>query len=63
MTAPRPYAPQRSVPEAMAELRRCAGSQFDPAVVHALAELVLGPDRPHDRSARSDEVGTVRDHA
>jgi HD-GYP domain-containing protein (c-di-GMP phosphodiesterase class II) len=63
MTAPRPYAPQRSVPEAMAELRRCAGSQFDPAVVHALAELVLGPDRPHDRSARSHEVGTVRDHA
>ena len=63
MTFPRRHAPQLTVPQAIAELRRCAGTQFDPAVVHALAELVLGPDRPHDRSARSDEVGTVRDHA
>lgn len=37
MTAPRSYAPVRSVPEALAELRRCAGTQSDPAVVDAFA--------------------------
>ena len=31
----RPYRPQRTVEEAVAELRRCAGTQFDPAVVEA----------------------------
>jgi two-component system, cell cycle response regulator len=42
MTFPRPYAPQLTVPEAIAELRNCAGSQFDPAVVNAIANLVIG---------------------
>ncbi|HEV3498556.1 MAG TPA: HD domain-containing phosphohydrolase, partial [Actinomycetes bacterium] len=50
MTAPRPYAAQQTLPEAIAELRRCAGSQFDPAVVDALSELVVEliwpPERP-----------------
>ena len=41
MTSVRPYAEQRSVPEAVAELRRGAGTQFDPAVVDALSELVV----------------------
>jgi diguanylate cyclase (GGDEF)-like protein len=40
MIAARPYAPARSVPEALAELRRCAGRQFDPDVVAAF-EAVL----------------------
>ena len=40
MTQTRPYASARSVDEALTELRRCAGSQFDPTVVAAL-ELVL----------------------
>jgi response regulator RpfG family c-di-GMP phosphodiesterase len=31
----RPYRSQRSVGEALAEIRRCAGTQFDPAVVQA----------------------------
>jgi two-component system, cell cycle response regulator len=40
MRSPHPYAPARSLDEALAELRRCAGTQFDPAVVQALcAEL------------------------
>jgi two-component system cell cycle response regulator len=42
MTFPRPYAPQLTVPQAIDELRRCAGSQFDPRVVDALSNLVLG---------------------
>lgn len=37
ITTDRPYRAGRSTEEAMAELRRCAGSHFDPAVVDALA--------------------------
>jgi two-component system cell cycle response regulator len=35
MTAGRPYRPARTPEEALAELRREAGAQFDPAVVDA----------------------------
>ena len=41
MTADRPYSPARTPQQAAAELRRCAGSHFDPAVVEALL-AVLG---------------------
>jgi len=37
MTSNRPYRSASSAEEALAELRRCAGSQFDPGVVEALA--------------------------
>jgi len=37
LTAARPYRPARSTEDAVAELRRCAGTQFDPRVVEALA--------------------------
>jgi HD-GYP domain-containing protein (c-di-GMP phosphodiesterase class II) len=40
MTSHRPYQQAISVPEALAELHRYAGSQFDPAVVHAFAAAV-----------------------
>ena len=39
MTSDRPYRSARPVEEAMAELRRCAGSQFDPAIVETFAEV------------------------
>src|SRR5919198_985479 len=39
MTSPRPHAPQRTIAEAVAELRRCSGTQFDPTVVEAVCEL------------------------
>jgi HD-GYP domain-containing protein (c-di-GMP phosphodiesterase class II) len=35
MTSRRPYAPPRSCAQATRELRRCAATQFDPAVVDA----------------------------
>jgi HD-GYP domain-containing protein (c-di-GMP phosphodiesterase class II) len=39
MTTDRPYRKAMSEDEALAELRRCAGTQFDPAVVEALAAV------------------------
>jgi diguanylate cyclase (GGDEF)-like protein len=40
MTSDRPYHRGIEVSEAMDELRRCAGTQFDPRVVDALASLI-----------------------
>lgn len=42
MTSDRPYRPARSADEALAELRACSGTQFDPAVVKAVAAVVSG---------------------
>ena len=41
MTSPRPYTTPRSPDEAIEELRRCGGSQFDPDVVAAFTEAYL----------------------
>jgi diguanylate cyclase (GGDEF)-like protein len=41
MTTDRPYSRARPEAEALVELRRCAGSQFDPEIVEAFA-MVLG---------------------
>jgi HD-GYP domain-containing protein (c-di-GMP phosphodiesterase class II) len=40
MLGGRPYRPARSVEAALAELRRFAGTQFDPAVVEALCAVL-----------------------
>ncbi|MDF2743067.1 MAG: metal-dependent phosphohydrolase, partial [Actinomycetia bacterium] len=62
MTFPRPYAPQLTVPQAIAELRNCAGSQFDPRVVEALANLVVGLTWPPERStANASNLDPVPD--
>jgi HD-GYP domain-containing protein (c-di-GMP phosphodiesterase class II) len=42
MTEDRPYRAAMSEADALAELRRGAGTQFDPAVVDALSSVVLG---------------------
>jgi HD-GYP domain-containing protein (c-di-GMP phosphodiesterase class II) len=41
MTTDRPYRKARPVEEAVDELRRCSGTDFDPAVVEALAASVI----------------------
>jgi HD-GYP domain-containing protein (c-di-GMP phosphodiesterase class II) len=46
MTASRPYRVAGSAEDALAELRRCAGSQFDPAVVEALAADLIEEVEP-----------------
>ena len=43
MTSDRPYKSAMSPPDAMSELRRCAGTHFDPRVVEILCHEV-GPD-------------------
>jgi two-component system cell cycle response regulator len=40
MTSPRPYRQGRTHEDALAEMRRCAGTQFDPAVVEALTAVM-----------------------
>jgi two-component system cell cycle response regulator len=42
MTMDRPYRAARSRAAAVAELRRCAGTQFDPAAVEGLAAVLAG---------------------
>ena len=62
MTSPRPHAAQLPIPKAVAELRRCAGTQFDPAVVDALSELVVELLWPSNLSgAAASGVGSARD--
>jgi diguanylate cyclase (GGDEF)-like protein len=40
MTSDRPYRAGMPVEDAVAELRRCSGTQFEPSIVEALAQLV-----------------------
>ena len=40
MISGRPYAPPRTPQEALDELRDCAGTQFDPAVVEAVRAVI-----------------------
>ena len=51
MTGERPYADKRSAESACEELRRCAGTQFDPAVVEAFL-VALGRRSGQAETAR-----------
>jgi HD-GYP domain-containing protein (c-di-GMP phosphodiesterase class II) len=46
MTSDRSYRNARTHPEAIAELRRTAGTQFDPAIVDALARVIAAEHLP-----------------
>jgi PAS domain S-box-containing protein len=49
MTSDRPYRQAMTPPRAKQELRRCAGSQFDPSVITALIAEVESPAGPLSR--------------
>jgi hypothetical protein len=53
MRADRPYRPARSHEDACDELRRCAGSQFDAAVVQAFLRVTTPRDRRRAARARA----------
>jgi putative nucleotidyltransferase with HDIG domain len=53
MTSTRPYREAVGDTEALAELRRCAGTQFDPVVVDALTKLVEGQRDPLAKESSS----------
>lgn len=42
MTSDRPYRKAMSVEEAVEELKRCSGEQFDPFLVNKFIELLNG---------------------
>jgi HD-GYP domain-containing protein (c-di-GMP phosphodiesterase class II) len=44
MTSDRPYGGAVPVADALAELRRCAGTQFDPEVVRVFCEEAVAAD-------------------
>jgi PAS domain S-box-containing protein/diguanylate cyclase (GGDEF)-like protein len=47
MVSARPYRPAMSISEAVAELRRCAGTQFDATVVDAFGRVIEQPRREY----------------
>jgi diguanylate cyclase (GGDEF)-like protein len=67
MVAERPYRHAISVPDALAELRRCAGTQFDPQIVEVFCTAVEASDDPQVEHAsegplpRASPVGRGRD--
>jgi putative nucleotidyltransferase with HDIG domain len=59
MTARRAYKRRRSVQEAIGELQRCAGSQFDPQVVGALVALWRRGELPVEPSLEQAAMGVA----
>jgi HD-GYP domain-containing protein (c-di-GMP phosphodiesterase class II) len=61
MTTDRAYRAARSYSAALAELRRCAGTQFDPDVVRGLVKVVYArpvqPAAPTARERRFTRAG------
>ncbi len=60
MRSDRPYRAARPVAESLAELRRCAGTQFDPRVVDAFVALLQEESAPSPEGSEvSSRQGTI----
>jgi diguanylate cyclase (GGDEF)-like protein len=60
MTSPRPYRKTLTHPEALAELYRCAGAQFDAVVVETFVRVVGSePPERHTPDAGADMLSSV----
>ncbi|MFJ9593024.1 HD-GYP domain-containing protein [Streptomyces virginiae] len=62
MTSTRSYSRARPVPTALAELERCAGAQFDPAMVRALTDAI-GRHGWHPVVTSDDDLQVISDTA
>jgi diguanylate cyclase (GGDEF)-like protein len=51
MISDRPYAPAKTIAEALAELRRCAGTQFDPTIVPIFEQVLADRAKPPTATA------------
>jgi HD-GYP domain-containing protein (c-di-GMP phosphodiesterase class II) len=60
MTTDRPYRAALPISESLAELQRCAGSQFDRSVVNALLDTVKPGQSP---ASAKPEVEPSADHS
>ena len=54
MTSERPYREPTTPPEAVVELPRCAGTQFDPEVVEVLVEVLSEHDAALEAALAAD---------
>jgi diguanylate cyclase (GGDEF)-like protein len=52
MISDRPYSARTTIDEALAELHRCAGTQFDPALVRVFEQVIDDRARVPDRQRR-----------
>ena len=60
MVHDRPYRPAMSRPEALDELRKASGTQFDPDLIPVFVRGVLGPSSDHDGVA-AEAVAAVEE--
>ena len=60
MTSDRPYRPAKTMAEVAAELRRCAGTHFDPVVVEVFLGISLGEWEQLGASSSSHGVPATR---
>jgi HD-GYP domain-containing protein (c-di-GMP phosphodiesterase class II) len=59
MVSPRPYRKQLSLQEAIDELKRCSGTQFDPDIVDAFVKVIQKNDvKPGEYSK---DNGNIKD--
>jgi len=62
MTHARPYRDAMPAEEAVVEIERCSGTQFDPQVVAAFLPMVGAPRRPALTSVHAQDRPARRDH-
>jgi polar amino acid transport system substrate-binding protein len=48
MTSPRPYRDALGLDEALAEVERCAGTQFDPAIARTFLDVWDAGELPRE---------------